>query len=126
MCRWRKGLAFEDYAITFAEGNEPRRVLFSPDCFVVGEESYPLEEGRRIPLSHGLFDDDAIVLGGGAKELVISSEKGNKGVKVSYPKMDYVGFWHKPHTDAPLCVRGTLVLPSLQKGRCGGIIKQKI
>lgn len=108
-----EGLSFEDYTITFAESKVPKRVLFSPDCFVTGEEDYPLKEGKILPLTHGLFDNDAVVLGNGARELVISSEKGKKGVKVSYPKMDYVGFWHKPHTDAPyVCVEPWSSLPS--------------
>ena len=41
------------------------RVGFSAACFLNGEDQpYPLQEGRRIPLHHDMFDDDAIVLTG--------------------------------------------------------------
>lgn len=33
-------------------------------------------------------------------------------MRVSWPQMPYVGFWHKPHTDAPfVCIEPWSVLP---------------
>lgn len=35
------------------------------------------------------------------REVTLQSSKSGKGVKVSYPHMPYIGFWHWPKTDAP-------------------------
>lgn len=121
-----EGLTFEDYALTFSESSQAKRVAFSPDCFVTGEgEVYPLKDGRSIPLRHELFDDDAIVLHGMPKTVELSSPKGKKGVRVSYPRMNYLGAWHKPKTDAPyVCIEPWSSLPS-RKGVIEELSEQK-
>ena len=107
------GLQFEDYELTFPEPCTPRRVLFSPALQVAPERPlYPLANGCRIPLRHDLFDQDALVLADAPKSVTLSSPKGSHGVTVSYPQMPYVGFWHKPQTDAPyVCIEPWSILP---------------
>ena len=107
------GLHFEDYELTFPESCTPRRVLFSPALQVAPERPlYPLADGCRIPLRHDLFDQDALVLADAPKSVTLSSPKGSHGVTVSYPQMPYVGFWHKPQTDAPyVCIEPWSILP---------------
>ena len=79
------------------------------------QESYELLEGRRIPLRHNLFDEDAIVLEKTSGEVLLHSTKGKKAVKVSYADMPYVGFWHMPCMDAPyVCIEPWCSLPSRQ------------
>ena len=57
------GERFEDYVLTFSAPCAPRRVLFSAEGYRTGETAdYPLQNGDRIPLTHPLFDDEAIVL----------------------------------------------------------------
>ena len=74
--------------------------------------AYPLEEGRKLPLRHELFDLDAVVLAGAPRQVTLSSPKGSHGVTVAYPQMPYVGFWHKPQTDAPyVCIEPWSILP---------------
>lgn len=111
-----KGLRFEDYYLQFDESANPVRVGISPTCFVDGKDrEYPLLEGGSIRLSHDLFDDDAIVLTKMAKAVTLKSDKSNRAVRVEYPQMDYVGFWHMPHTDAPyICIEPWSSLPSRQ------------
>lgn len=111
-----KALSFEDYYLEFDEAKNPVRVGISPTCFVDGsDKEYPLAEGGRIPMSHGLFDDDAIVLTRMAKAVTLRSDKSERAVRVEYPQMDYLGFWHMPHTDAPyVCIEPWSALPSRQ------------
>ncbi|HJC22138.1 MAG TPA: aldose 1-epimerase family protein [Candidatus Eisenbergiella merdavium] len=95
---------------------EPVRVGFSPACFLNGkDEPYPLQGGSRIPLGHELFDDDAIVLSGTPKTVVLRSEKGSRGVRVRFPGMPYIGFWHAVKKPAPyVCIEPWSSLPSRQ------------
>lgn len=108
------GVKFEDYELTFNEASEPKRVLFTPDCFVTGEvENFRLEGGTTIPLSHSLFDDDAIVLTDMPKTVTLGTKKDGRCVTVSYPDMKYLGIWHMPRTDAPyVCIEPWRSLPS--------------
>lgn len=111
-----KGLAFEDYELQFDREKNPVRVGFTPACFLGGkDQEYALCEGGRIPLSHNLFDEDAIVLRDMAKAVTLRSDKGTHGVRVEYPQMDYLGIWHMPFTDAPyVCIEPWSSLPSRQ------------
>lgn len=108
------GLEFEDYYLEFDAEAKARRVLFSDDCFVTGvDDGYEMKDGKVISLHHELFDADAIVLTGMAKGVTLKSDKGRKAVRVTYEHMPYVGFWHKPKTDAPyVCIEPWSSLPS--------------
>ena len=108
------GLAFEDYYLEFDTVEEAKRVGFSEDCFVTGDnELFPLEDGKCLPLHHNMFDDDAIVLTDMARGVKLSSKKGNKAIHVTYPNMPYLGLWHWPKTDAPyICIEPWSSLPS--------------
>lgn len=112
-------LGFEDYYLEF-EGtkdyDEPVRIGFSPDCFVDGGVTpFPLTDGSKIPLKHSLFDNDAIVLTHTPKTVSLKSDRGTRRVTVSYPDMDYIGFWHATLTEAPyVCIEPWSSLPSRQ------------
>ena len=109
------GLSFEDYELKFSEACKPQRILFSKECFVEGKRPYELLDDSRISLHHNLFDEDAIVLEGTSGEVLLHSERGTKGVKMSYFDMPYIGFWHMPCTDAPyVCIEPWCSLPSRQ------------
>lgn len=109
-----QGLAFEDYFLELSQKALPYRVGFNENCFLTGhDELYPLEDARRLPLRHDLFDHDAVVLKHAAREVRIASDKGRRSVTVSYPDFPYVGFWHAPHKEAPyVCVEPWSSLPS--------------
>lgn len=117
------GLSFEDYFLEFesegqgvTDAQTPVRIGFSPTCFLNGkDEPWPLEKGCRIPLRHDLFDDDAIVLSHTPKTVVLRSEKGGRGVRVRFPQMPYIGFWHAVKKPAPyVCIEPWSSLPSRQ------------
>ena len=59
---FEKDTSFEDCYLEFDSKKDVKRVGFSEDCFVTGElTDFPLGDGVRLPLSHDMFDDDAIV-----------------------------------------------------------------
>lgn len=108
------GTKFEDYYLEFDKAEAAKRVGFSEDCYVTGPNVlYPQEEGKRIPLHHDMFDEDAIVLTDMARGVTLTSEKGKKAIYVSYPDMPYLGLWHWPKTDAPyICIEPWSALPA--------------
>ncbi len=111
-----EGKNFEDYYLEFSEAATPDRVGFSPSVFLNGQdEQYPLEDKKLLPLSHELFDDDAIILKNMAREVSLKCKNGERGLTVSYPDMPYLGIWHRPKTDAPyVCIEPWSSLPSRQ------------
>lgn len=107
---------FEDYYLEFSVPCQPDRVGFTPAVYLSGhDETYPLEESKKISLRHELFDEDAIILKNMAREVSLRSRASSHAVIVSYPKMPYLGIWHWPHTDAPyVCIEPWSSLPSRQ------------
>ena len=111
------GLAYEDYHFELnglAAGQTPNRVLLSERCFLQDKtEPYPLETGDRIPLTHNLFDEDALVLQDMGTSITLRSDRGTAMVHVEYPQMPYLGIWSKPRTDAPyVCIEPWASLPA--------------
>lgn len=110
-----EGLEFTDYELVFGDC-EPVAIGFSADHFVDGTVApFALGEGGVLKLQHNLFDNDAIVLTKDTKQVTLCSKKGTRAVKVTYPDMEYCGFWHAPETDAPyVCIEPWSALPSRQ------------
>lgn len=107
---------FEDYYLEFAEESDAKRIEFSADCFVTGNKHiFEMIDGVKIPMQHNMFDEDAIVLTDMCREVTLKSDKGNKSIRVGYPEMKFIGFWHMPKTDAPyVCIEPWSTLPSRQ------------
>lgn len=110
--------AFEDYTLEFSKTCEPVRIGFNEDCLCSGADTpYPLAEGRKIPLRHTLFDEDAIVLQNAAKEVTLFDKEKAHGVAMKYEDMTYLGLWHMPDTDAPyVCLEPWSSLPAKESG----------
>lgn len=109
-----EGKTFQDYRLRFGAACQPRRVDFSEDCFLLGSDSpFPLEENTTLPLTHSLFDQDAIVLKDMARQVTLETAGEGHAITVSFPQMAYLGLWHWPKTDAPyLCIEPWCSLPS--------------
>ena len=120
------GLKFEDYAMAFGEKAAPVRIGIGETGFCTGADApFALRDGISLPLSHDLFDNDAIVLAGMAHSVTLKSARGKKAVRVEYPDMRYLGLWHMPQTDAPyLCIEPWTSLPS-REGIIEDISQQK-
>lgn len=108
------GKSFTDYRLTFAQPCRPDQVLLSPRYMIGGSTApFPLENGDALPLTHGLFDDDAIILQHMDKTVTLSAGPGSRGVTLSLPQMRYLGIWHTPHSEAPfVCLEPWVSLPS--------------
>ena len=62
-----------------------------------------------------MFDDDAIVLTNSGSSVTLRSPNGTHSVRAEYPDAPYIGFWHRPKTDAPyICIEPWYSLPSRQ------------
>ena len=110
------GLEFEDYYVAFDEGIKPDYMVFSEDFLNAGTKPYDGLVGNRLPLTHSLFDLDAIVLEGAGSFAEIASDKSPVSIRVDFPDMRYVGIWHKPKTQATyVCIEPWSSLP----GRSG-------
>ncbi len=115
----QNGSSFTGWRLEFEgvkEYETPIRIGFSPDCFLNGEDvPFELEEGKSIPLRHDMFDDDAIVLTHTSKTVSLRSGGSSRFVRVHFPDMPYIGFWHAVGTDAPyVCIEPWSSLPSRQ------------
>ena len=111
-----EGKKFEDYQLRFSEKCKPEKYLVTPQYFFSGETvPFPLKDDVAIPLEHSLFDEDAIVLRNAAREVTLVAPGDSHSVTVTYPGMRYIGFWHKPHSDAPyVCIEPWCSLASFQ------------
>ena len=107
------GETMADYEVEFAQQCRPDRVVFSQtNVLVDGFKPFPLEEGRKLQLSHDLFDEDAIFLANAAKSVTMRGRKSGRSVTLTYPDMNYLGLWHAPKTDAPyVCIEPWSSLP---------------
>ena len=108
------GKAFEDYYVEFVgQQGTPMRVGFASDCLTSGEDTpFPLKDGNKMPLTHEMFDDEAIFLYDAAKQVVLRSD-GARRVTLCYPDMKYVGFWQTQFKPTPfVCIEPWSSLPS--------------
>ena len=108
-----EGLGYEDYYIELPEADSPVRIGFTQTCFRnEKDEPYALNEKKRIsPLSHTLFENDAIVLKGAGQKAVLGSDKGERKLIVSWDH-PYLGIWSRT-TEAPyVCIEPWNGLPS--------------
>ena len=106
------GERFEDYTLTFSTPCFPDRVLFTDRVLLSGQTvPYKLKDGKIIPISHSLFDEDAIILQNTAKQVTLQGSAGH-GVTMDFSDFPYFGLWHMPKTDAPyVCLEPWSSLP---------------
>ena len=110
-----EGETFEDYTLTFGEKCAPEQVCMSETCYCLAgtTKPFPVRCGKSFKLQHSLFDNDAVFLTNMAKEVTLKSGVSKHFVTVSYPEMKYVGFWHKPKTEAPyVCIEPWMSIPA--------------
>lgn len=110
------GLAFTDYALTFGRPCSPARAELSENYMISGRETpFPLVGGDTLPLRHDLFDRDAVILHHMDKTVTLSAKGGQRGITLEIPRMNYLGIWHTPETEAPfVCLEPWVSLPARQ------------
>lgn len=107
-----EGLSFTDYYLNF-KSDKARKVEFSADGFTKETHDYDMPQGTTIPLTHPLFDNDAIVVTDLPMEVELISDKGTRGVRVCSPDMKYIGFWQMAFIEPQyLCIEPWSALPS--------------
>ena len=94
----------------------PMQVGMTEFCFRTGDSSrLTLGDGKTLPLSHSMFDNDALILDMTGGEAVLSAPGSEHSVTIRYPDMRYLSIWHTPKTEAPfLCVEPMTSLPARQ------------
>lgn len=111
------GIEFDEHYLEFSEKCSPTSLDLSATCFYVGTQSpFNLQDGKILKLRHEMFDNDAVFLTNMAKSVTLKSNKTNRYVKVNYPQMTHLGFWHNPKTDAPfVCIEPWNGVPGLDQ-----------
>lgn len=102
-----EGERFEDYYLEFENAVPCERLVMSPTCYYTGEnEPFPLKDGKILELRHEIFENDAIFLTGTDRTVSLKSKKNDRAVTVKFSdKMNNLGFWQKPNSDAPyVCI----------------------
>ena len=105
---------FEDYSISFDEKCSPEKLVMSDTCYYLNKrEPFAVRCGRSLKLTHDLFDNDAIFLAETAKGVTLKSSSSKKSVHLDFPKMNYLGLWHAPKTEAPyVCIEPWMSIPA--------------
>lgn len=105
---------FEDYYLQFDPDCSPKHVIFTDDCFVTGQEKeFLLHHDNTLPLSHTLFDNDAIVLKDTGSKIILRTHTSSHSVEINCKDFAYLGLWHTPKTQAPyICIEPWSSLPS--------------
>ena len=119
---------FTDWYLEFSEIAKPRQVLFSESKFCQGDRDFLpfLKNGTVLPLSHSMFDNDAIFLTDAARSVTLRSDSSDHFVRVDYPDSPVIGFWQPAFTDAPfVCIEPLCGLPSFD-GRVDDIKKKAL
>ena len=111
---WKDGEQYEDYYLEFENDKPQYNIFFNQDGLFNGrKELQPMVDGKIIPLSHDLFDNDALFLQDGAKKVSLKSKKNNTVISVEYQDMTRVGFWKDEKTTAPfLCIEPWAGIPA--------------
>ena len=110
-----KGM-FEEYYLDFGKEQSPSRQLLAEGDKFLADKSVPyaLEEGRKLPLHHDLFDHDAIILENSGGYVAIRCDKEDRYVSLQYNDYPFIGFWHACKTDAPyVCLEPWSALPAI-------------
>lgn len=110
---------FEDCYLEFSCKKQAKKFVLSPACLTTDKKiPFPLEDGIRLRLEHGLFDEDAICLTDMCREVSLKFAKSERRIKVSFPDMPYLGIWHTPQKPAPyICIEPWSSMPSMDGER---------
>ena len=106
---------FEDYYLEFEKPNRVCRLLLEEGQPFMAEKSeeYPLVHGNTIPLTHGIFDNDAIILENTGGTVCLKSTKDSRYIKMWYKDYPFIVFWQVYKPNAPyVCLEPWSALPA--------------
>ena len=111
----------QDFLMAACAARKPLRFVCDENCFHLDKMTvFPLEGNQVLPLTHGLFDDDAIFLQNATRGVTLCSDKSAHSVHLAFPDSPCLGIWHTPKSDAPfVCIE-----PWVQNPAPAGVVAQ--
>ena len=105
-----EGEKFEDFCLEFTV-DKAKQMDFNEKSLISAVYDYPLPD-KRLPLAHNLFDKDALLLTEAGHRVMLKKDD-TTVLRVDFPQMDYIVFWHPPKTEAPfVCIQPWCSVPA--------------
>lgn len=87
----------EDYFLEFDKEEILEAHLLSGDGLFTGQTQQVATLGNQLPLTRGLFDQDALVFKNiSSKRVSLKSRNHDKHVSIKFSQFNYLGIWSKP------------------------------
>ncbi len=106
---------FSDYYLEFENGSNPYALCLSDTCYTTNDICEIKQVvNNTLPLTHDLFDRDAIIVAGLKSPIKLKNKLDSREVIVDIAdEMKYVGLWHAPKTEAPyVCIEPWTSVPA--------------
>ena len=90
--------AYEDYSLLFEHTETSKTHLINMANGLISNQTKPLlQASNTLPLTHELFNDDALIFKDlQSKQVTLHSKTHGNILTVSYPDFNYLGIWAKP------------------------------
>ncbi|HEV7347132.1 aldose 1-epimerase family protein [Telluribacter sp.] len=99
-CPRHEGESYSDYYIEFDKKETVARWLLTDKGLLSGETEMVLQDADLLPLSHDIFNADALVFKDlKSRKASLKSRITREVVTLSFEDFPYLGIWAKPHGD---------------------------
>jgi galactose mutarotase-like enzyme len=96
---------YEDYYIEFEQEETTSRYLLNDQGLLNGDTERLLDKSNILPLDHGYFDKDAIVLKRlNSEKVTLASKAHPRRIEVAFEGFPYLGIWAKPGPSPYVCI----------------------
>lgn len=97
--------AFEEHYFEFDEKETAAVICINKDGLLKREAVPFLKDTDKIPLSHELFKDDALIFAGlKSNRIALRNTRNEKGVSLDFTGFPYLGLWTKPDKAPFVCI----------------------
>lgn len=105
-CPFKEGESFNEYYLELDQNETTDRICIQNGLLDGKSEVNYLKGTSQLPLTHDLFDEDAVIFEElQSSEVIIRSKKHDNFVRVNFEGWPYLGIWSKPKTNAPyVCI----------------------
>ncbi len=119
---------FEDYFLEFPEKTAISQCLLAPSKLISGERvPYALHANNRLPLTHDLFKNDAMIFAGTCRAVSLKRKRSKRFLTLRYPDFRYLGVWQTPDQPAPfVCLEPWTSLPATDGKRYDLLTKEDV
>jgi len=101
---------FNDYFLLFEKSSATLHLLNS-DGFITGDTKGLLFIENKLPLTHHLFDNDALVFSNMGESITLTN--GANGISLHFAGFPYLGVWQTPNSNAKfICLEPWASLPA--------------